>query len=255
MKNKWQFLVCILAIVCGCSASKNIVSVENADESVTVDGNLTEWKSSNRNYSVETKLRYGFSADRDNFYVYFVAHDEPTQMKILTGGLTLKIDTLGGRKDHVTITYPFSEAGKKPVYPGESVRGEKRNLKPEETTIKLAGFKHPVVSGQIPVQNALGFKAAIAWSADGSMIYELCLPLRSFYTIKREDRILGITAIVNAGSVPGGGAGRMRPGGNPPDRPGGMPEHGPGGRMDSKTVSDFGKASSFRIIIELANKL
>lgn len=256
MKSKWQLLACSLVIF-SCSSSKNILSIESAETSVVIDGNLSEWKSSNRSYNTGTKLRYGFSRDEDNLYAYFVAQDEQTQMKILNGGLTLKIDTLGGRKGHVTITYPFLDTEKKPTAPREKMTGGiKSFLKSQATTIKLTGFKHlPVTSGLIPVQNNLGLKAALEWGVDGSMIYELCLPLRSFYSIKSEN-ILGITATVNAGSAPQGGSGSMPPGGGPSGGPPGgmMPDRGgsgPGGGSAPQGMGDFNKASSFRIIIKL----
>jgi hypothetical protein len=76
-------------------------------EPVTIDGDSKEWPSPYPNYDSKAMVAYATSNDRNNLYITMETGDELTQLKILREGMTISIDTAGGKNATFNINYPL----------------------------------------------------------------------------------------------------------------------------------------------------
>jgi len=74
---------------------------------IAIDGDSKDWPSPYPNYDAKAKIAYATSNDKDFLYITMETGDEMTQMKILKQGMTVSIDTGGGRAASFNISYPL----------------------------------------------------------------------------------------------------------------------------------------------------
>lgn len=252
-------LACILA---GCSASKKAVTIEWPAQQIVIDGKLDEWQPI-KYYHSGTHLKYSINNDREQLYICIVAPDQKTQQKIAMAGFQITLDTLGGRKKHVTIQYPLTIEKPPPLKPGDRGNSSElaRVILKQANTMMISGFQVAKTAKEIPLQNSLGIKIALDWTADGSLVYEAAIPFKTFMKFEG-DKIVGMQftvkglAQVSSSGMQGGGMPANMPppsgggGGMPPGgfgSPGGSP---PGG----SAASDMFEDKTLKVVIRLADK-
>jgi hypothetical protein len=76
-------------------------------EPITIDGDSKDWPSPYPNYDSKSMVAYATSNDRTNLYITMETGDEIAQLKILRQGMTVSIDTSGGRQTPFNINYPL----------------------------------------------------------------------------------------------------------------------------------------------------
>ena len=76
-------------------------------EPIVIDGDSKDWPSPYPNYDAKAKVAYATSNDRENLYITMETGDEITQIKILKQGMTVSIDTSGGKSPDFNINYPL----------------------------------------------------------------------------------------------------------------------------------------------------
>lgn len=255
------FLLCTLLSLQACSSAKHTDKQKKLpgdwqQTPVVVDGNSNEWPSPYPNYDSRAKVGYATSNDRDNLYITVETGDEYTEMKILKAGLTVWIDTDGGKQQQMAINYPLQDDND-PYDPSKkddqqsssspsSMRvpelGAKiRRALDDATQLTIEGF--PGCSGGFAVaqNNNCGIKVHIGIDEYKELIWEASIPFKAIYgksqiTKADEGKPISVCFAVKAfkkgpsthgndvssGGMNGGMGGHM--GG------GGMGSHGGGGR-------------------------
>ncbi|MEN8229214.1 MAG: hypothetical protein ABFS38_13735, partial [Bacteroidota bacterium] len=141
---------------------------------ILIDGLSPDWSLPLKFYDNSTRISYAIANDSVNIYLCFVTADETMQMKILRAGMVVGLDTLGKKKQHISISYPVATGSANPgsgreVRPGmDELR---RNFKYRQQFMELSGFiAH---DGLSPLQAINGVMACINWNESGELVYEL----------------------------------------------------------------------------------
>jgi len=74
---------------------------------ITVDGDSKDWPSPYPNFDAKAKIAYATSNDKQFLYITMETGDEMTQTKILKQGMTVSIDTGGGKEADFHINFPL----------------------------------------------------------------------------------------------------------------------------------------------------
>src|ERR1700752_3252003 len=88
---------------------QNTLQAPPAD--IAVDGSLKDWGDSLRYYNQDKHINYTLANDKDNIYMAIRINDYDEQVMVLNAGLTLGVDTHGGKKERFSITFPVGEQG------------------------------------------------------------------------------------------------------------------------------------------------
>jgi hypothetical protein len=221
------------------------------DKPVTIDGKATEWKIPLDYFDDKTKLNFSITNDKTNLYFCIRATEDATQAGIVHSGLQIWIDTTGGKKEQVGIQFPIipkstESSGSSSRHSSQSSESSPDALDEAPSAaanrlkgkyagmpkqIKLSGFPN-ATNGLAEVPNMYGINACLNWDTNNIMIYEVVIPLNTFYRASLSpadsSRIFGVsfmvTIMTKGFSHGGGGAGNMGGGGM-----GGSSGHGMGG--------------------------
>lgn len=252
------------------SCSPKVVDVNKnqwQDKGAIADGNPSEWQAL-RYTNKNTRLTYDLSNDDQNLYICIQASDETTQLKILKAGMSVWIDTTGGKHEHVGILFPFidkNSALPEMGPPSGSDRSARiKKLKDEflsntnNQRVSMVHFKNSL--DNLTITNSKDIK--INWNSYDIMVYEAIIPLKAFFKerLSKADttRVFGFSVKINAlqkpqlsggmpaGGMPGGGMGPP-PGGRMPS--GGVPSGG--GRDDmSELFLEKAFSTKFKLVLK-----
>jgi uncharacterized membrane protein YgcG len=260
MKINYARLICICAVqlfTAGLANAQNkseIKTLQSPPSGIIVDGNLRDWGDSLRYLNADKHIDYSLANDKDNLYMAIRINDYGEQIMILNAGLTLSIDTHGGKKERFSITFPVSEQGGLTGFGipkkgnADSVKEDRDELIEARLTklrgIKVVGFTD-IEGTQITTSNTYGIQTAIDYDKDGYLVLEAAIPLKFFHAddlIKNEwafdFKINGISRPSqnnnsDAGAGGGGGRGGRGFGGGGGGRGGGR-----GGRGGQHSIGD-----------------
>jgi hypothetical protein len=221
---------------------------------IVIDGDLKDWGDSLRYYNKDKQLNYALANDQENLYMAIRINDRSEQIRVLRAGLTLSIDTRGKKKETFTMTFPVGDQSPQAMAENaQDLQGGSNDVKLEDREelvkarltklreIKVAGFKD-IESETMTTSNTYGFKVAIDYDKDGSLVYEAAIPLKFFHADDLSKNEWAFNFKINGITRPGqdkdngnhdgmtrGGAGGFAGGGGRGGRTGG----GRGGRMGS----------------------
>lgn len=164
-----------------------------AENQISIDALLSDWKDSLDLYNEDTKLYYKISNDDKNIYFAIKNSSEENLTKILARGISITVNYENAKTIAPTITFPILDRtpGKKPVEtePVDPKEIQKRVIS-KIKEIRVAGFKD-LVDGGISLYNTYGIKAAMSFDDNNDMIQEIAIPLRLLGI--EQDRIEPIT--------------------------------------------------------------
>lgn len=237
----------LLLLLASCSP-KIVEKAIRQKNPVTIDANSSEYGRM-RFYSPEAKMLYTISNDGHYLYLCFRTADEAMQRQILLSGMEIRLGTKTKSAQQISIKYPLKN-NEPPAFATQTTMNEKRQPDPaqfrqrfllNQKVAEVKGFKD-LPDGLCALETEQGFKAAVGWDTADIFIYELQVPLKSWYRnvlLSDSSRVFSLTVTVDAPSLPSGG-----PRGGPPDgdRPAGM-GHGngpPGGRKPPGDAPGFG---------------
>ena len=256
MNNKLARLlsICAVVLITASVANAQTKPVQNILQAppanITIDGDLKDWGDSLRYLNADKHIDYSLANDKDNLYMAIRINDYGEQIMILNAGLTLSIDTHGGKKERFSLTFPVGEQGGLTGFGipkkgnADSVKEDRDELIAAELTklrgIKVTGFTD-IEGTQITTSNTYGIKTAMDYDKDGYLVLEAAIPLKFFHAddlVKNEwafnFKINGITRPSqnnNSEAGEGGGGGRGgRGGGGFGGGGGGRGGRGGGGR-------------------------
>lgn len=218
MLKKFSFLAPAL-LLAACSSSKHSGSSSHLPgtwqaQPVVVDGNNNEWPSPYPSYDAKAMIGYAMSNDSNNLYLTIETGDEMTQMKILKAGMTLWIDTSGGKNQNMAINFPLpnnnepldlTKSGKRrdqgtdtdPAY-GENITGTIKGLSPkiqraldEARQMTIDGFSACNGGFMIKQENNCGIQVIVSMDEYKELIYEAAIPFKSLYGRSINKRDLG----------------------------------------------------------------
>lgn len=197
-------------------------------------------------YNKSTSLFYTIGNDAENLFLTIKSADAANNTKIMMGGITLKINPSGNKKDKngYTVTFPVINAGARSLrsqrgsWQGNRSTGATPESRQKADSMmaamrqqQIAEFKEIGVSGfkeiadsTISIYNEYGIKAAVNFDQQGSFIYELAIPLKQLnmlsgnqgfiYNIRVNGRPLRSSAAFAGRSGDGGMRGGLRRGGS-----------------------------------------
>ncbi|MCC8424518.1 hypothetical protein [Mucilaginibacter sp. UR6-11] len=205
-----------------------------APSPIKIDGKLGDWNNNFQAYNKNTRLLYLLANDDRNIYLVAKSTDFTTTAKIIAGGISLTINTEGKKKekDAYNVTFPIIEHPER-LAGGLGNRFGNRNAGADtelmkavhERTIiaakqiKVLGFKN-ITDTLISIYNEYSIKAAINFDADGSLTFELAIPLKSLDLFADTPKEVAYQIMLNGlqindgrgpqggGGPPGGGGGR-----------------------------------------------
>lgn len=172
-------------------APKVFQSLDWQSKVVVADGKIDEWPNPLRFYDDKSKVNYTITNDNNNLYICMKVVSPETQIKIVRGGVELKIDTLGNTKYPISFNYPI--AGQPATFEMDKRDGEEQGAaRPKREELKnrmveqaqeaeLVGFKNHL-NGIINLhKNQYGIAASIEFDKSGVLFYEAIIPFKTFY--------------------------------------------------------------------------
>ncbi len=261
IKHGFAVLISALWLLNATAQKKDLpapLPMPKAPAGVTIDGQLSEWDASSFVYDGDSKLKYMITSD-DN-YLYLVADldQKAIKQKVLGAGITLSINTEGKKKKSYSFSYPL------PVTDETLSYIAKQHAR--QSKAKTDGFKG--IGDDITLPDDHGFKAAFAFKEDGTMGYEVAIPLKSL-NFKPGANSLNINIAVNAidrpmsgasdaaASTSGGGGSRgggSRGGGSRGGSRGGSTSTSPATAEKDDTPADLYTATDFWLSYTLPGK-
>jgi len=245
-KQQLIFMIFLLAGITACHTVRNASSTYR-DQPLVIDGKLDEWKQ-DATFDKSSKLFYAVTHDEENIYVGVMAKDDMVQRKILMFGLTLWIDTTGGKEQVKGVRYPIpSEERKQDKSRNLSDRDlPERALQamPEDNRgriiepalldkMTLIGF-NDIEEETVSLAEQSGINVRMQRQKLIGLTYEAKIPIDMLYadgTLRDKDLSLGI--ITGHLDLPDRRSGLRSPGGMNPG--GGMtPGRGGGGQMGNR---------------------
>lgn len=202
---------------------------------VEVDSRTSEYGEM-RLYDSDTKMFYSISNDSTNLYLCLATKDESIQQQIMLAGMDVWIDTAKKSKQLIGIKYPL-KASQMPAPPIKS--NNDPNQKPDFSKLRqnfilsqkvadIKGFKN-IPDGLSPLETKTGFKIKMEWDSNGTLIYEMKIPLVNWYrkiSFADSTKIFTLTVNINAIQMPNRNGSSL--GGDPAD--GGFQRPAPGGK-------------------------
>lgn len=209
---------------------------------VKIDGKLNEWQDTLQAFNRTVFLGYTIANDEKNLYMAIKSSDQVNSNKILAGGITCSVNTEGKKKDKdaFIVTFPVvntsparqtaqrGPGGQRSAGQGQmqgldaNTVARRRQQLSQFREIKVSGFKE-ITDTLISIYNEYGIKVAADYDNEGSLIYELAVPLRLLnmtsdskgeiaYNIKVNGRQFAMRGF-NGGNVVTGSSGDFRGGG------------------------------------------
>ncbi|MFP4622018.1 MAG: hypothetical protein ACLFM7_11960 [Bacteroidales bacterium] len=244
---KKRLLILMVSVLAGLTACHTVRNVSSPyrDKPVVIDGNLDEWEQDAK-YDKSSKLHYSITHDEDNIYVGLMVKDDMVQKKILMFGLTMWIDTTGGKEQMKGLRYPIPSEERKELATMEDSDSDlperARQAIPRDNTrriitpanlekMTLIDFNN-VEKETVSIAEQEGINVRIQREKIIGLTYEAQIPIDNLYAdTSLEDKDLSLGFITGHLDVPDRRSGLLSPGGGTPG--GGMrPGSGRGGQID-----------------------
>ena len=162
---------------------------------IAIDGDSKDWPSPYPNYDAKSMVAYATSNDRQYLYITMETGDEMTQMKILKQGMTIMIDTDGGKNPQLKINYPLQNDNdpldmakdKSGLHTENSAHGshnwDKKIKKSadEANQYSLEGFSACNGGYMVSQTTSCGIKLKLGIDEYKELIVEVMIPFKTIY--------------------------------------------------------------------------
>lgn len=220
-------------------------------------------------YNTDTKMLYGIFNDKENLYLVLRVTDKTVQKKILMGGLTFWMDTIGKKKKQFGITFPqagsmknrFAKMDKQQMMQQMQGGGMQQTINYAEINqkfssglndMKIVGFNHKKDPQIVFNKSTNGINTSLRFDDMGTLHYRSSIPIKLVFSnpeafLNNPDKLFSFgfeTGAVDMptmtqGGKPGGGmsgGGGMKGGGM---HGGSMPSGGMSGMQELSKPSKF----------------
>ncbi|WP_186462381.1 hypothetical protein [Pedobacter suwonensis] len=149
------------------------------------DGISNEWNEPLNQYNDATRLAFALANDDQNLYIIIESLDPQTTFSVLSGGITLNINTAGKKKDGIQLTFPLMERPHElkdvNISPNHIAQpngdmGMPHDPSTVNKSIRVSGFKN-IVDGDLSAENQNGIETGMSIHPNKDLIYELRIPL------------------------------------------------------------------------------
>lgn len=151
-----------------------------------LDGNISEWNPARFETDKETNIQYAIDHDANNLYLAVKVTDPQLQMKMMTLGMDLYMDTKGRKRERTGIGFPLKResGGGRGFRPGAE-QGEGGRPDPKEMRERLAatmillktfGFDDKEDQNQL-ISQPNGINLAFDWDDANHFSIEYLVPL------------------------------------------------------------------------------
>ncbi|MFC1225988.1 hypothetical protein ACFE6N_19455 [Pedobacter sp. BG31] len=149
------------------------------------DGISNEWNEPLSQYNDATRLAFALANDDQNLYIIIESLDPQTTFSVLSGGITLNINTAGKKKDGIQLTFPLMERPHEVkdvnISPNHIAQpnidmGMSHDPSTMNKSIRVSGFKN-IVDGDLSAENQSGIETGMSIHPNKDLIYELRIPL------------------------------------------------------------------------------
>lgn len=153
------------------------------DREITLDGKGGDWLGA-KYYFEDTAISIGLINDTQNLYVSLMTENPMTRAQIMREGLTVWLDSRGGKGKTFGIKFPLGRQGEKPgegrMEPGEIMDETTREemmqkLQESMTELAVLGPGENVLA-TLNIEDAKGIEVRMR-NAGGTFVYELRVPL------------------------------------------------------------------------------
>ncbi|MCX6245292.1 MAG: hypothetical protein NTU98_11375 [Bacteroidetes bacterium] len=218
-------------------------------EGIIVNGNSHEWEPSLFGFKEDAHTNYAIVNDSAALYVCIRMADEPQQMKALSNGMEILINSKGKKKPEATLQFPIGKKMNPELRRDRKTTHLMYLLQMQD--MDLTGFREGINGFQKIKSGKSGITVALNWDSANVMVYEARIPFQCFATDVRNAEPLSVGIIIKGAPKPKEGEGSGTAEGNPSDmqggrgheRPGSMPQDGMG--MDGETHSMGGNMKMF----------
>jgi uncharacterized membrane protein YgcG len=177
-----------------------------APANVKIDARLNEWGDTFQAENKTVDVFYTMANDDKNLYLVIKSTLPVINNKITAGGINFTINPAGKKKDKdaFVITFPIvnpanlrsmvmkrvggGPGGAPKPMDSAAIAGMRKQAISMAKEIKLIGFKD-IPDSIISIYNEYGIKAAIDYDRNGSLVYEMAVPLKYLYppgTVRKE---------------------------------------------------------------------
>lgn len=157
------------------------------EDSLTVNGDNTDWTNFFTFTDEKTGLSCIVSNDRENVYVLAATANETTIQRILRGGLTVYINNHGVKEEAGAAGISFPTGNR--IQQGDKLLNDRPELQ-QNKQVALAAVQDYSLFGFPDIKtpenfdygksNPVGVQLAIGLNATGALVYEAAIPLTSF---------------------------------------------------------------------------
>ena len=165
---------------------------------VVIDGDSKDWPSPYPNYDSKALVAYATANDRRNLYITLESGDEMTQVKILKRGLTVSIDTGGGKDVEFNINYPLENDNdplefprkedmqkneRQASYLQKEMSSKIRKGATDANQLSLDGFANCSGGFMTSQSTPCGIKVAMRIDEYSELVWEAVVPFKAIYNI------------------------------------------------------------------------
>ena len=201
-----KILFTIIASTTLAANAQKLPNIQNesvrAPSNIKIDGKATEWDNKFKAQNSATELFYTLSNDDENLYLTANTKLKDIMIKIMRGGITLKVNpTLNKKSDgQIAVTYPSFDLEGASRVANMLVLSDKRSLEKnpgkelvtaaeltvafntKAKTIDISGIKE-IATSEIPIYNEKGIRVAARFDDDLGYTYEVAIPLKYLWIV------------------------------------------------------------------------
>lgn len=183
---KKYLFVAILPMLCLLSSLQAKMVSDSARINHVLDGIINEWNPGRFETDKETNVQYAIDHDTNNLYLAFKVTDQQLQMKMMSLGMDLYLDTKGRKREKTGISFPLKReggagrGGRPGAEQGEGGRPDPKEMRERLAAtmilLKIFGFDDKEDQNQL-ISQPNGINLAFDWDEANHFYIEYLIPL------------------------------------------------------------------------------
>jgi hypothetical protein len=159
-------------------------------DQIQVDGNLDDWDLSAFSVYKEQDLTFNLSNDQNHLYFAIRVADQERQVRLLSQGISLTINTDGKKRPGLSIRYPVADrlALRELLSPDNDHGPEDFRLAALEAVrgIYITGFEH-LLDGMLSLNNQYGILGRAQVDEEDALCIEFQIPIKHLHLTQAQE--------------------------------------------------------------------